>query len=71
MTPEQLDKMGIFASDAHSIAAAIYNSVRMVGNKKLTADQALHLLVEYEHRAHELGDAILELKHELQDGGAK
>lgn len=71
ITSEHLSQLCRFSTDAHTIADAIYNSTRMVGNKKLTADQALHLLIEYEHLAHRLGNEILEFKRKLQEGGEK
>lgn len=60
------------ASEAHSLSVFIYNKISDVGHGKLTADNALHQLVEIEHRAKTLGDDILGIAHQIkQNGGAK
>ena len=47
-----------FASQVHGNAVRIYNIIREVGYGKLTADNALHQLVEDYHCLQQLGDEI-------------
>lgn len=57
---KQLECLGL-ASEAHSVAVRIYNIIREVGYDKLTADNALHQLVEDYANLHRLGDKISKL----------
>lgn len=65
ITEEHIDRLLRLSSEAHSIGVAIYNLIRSVGHENLSADNALHIMTEYEHRAAHLGDDILTLKHDL------
>jgi len=55
-----LECLGL-ASNAHCSATRIYNIIREVGRGELTADNALHQLVEDYAELHKLGDKIGEL----------
>ena len=46
------------ASRAHCSATRIYNMIRAVGRGELTADNALHQLVEDYHDLHNLGELL-------------
>lgn len=62
------------ACTANTVATRIYNIVRAVGYGKLTADNALHQLVEDYHTLGQLGDELLELSHRVPfeaEGGAE
>lgn len=61
-TGEKLNKC---ACIAHTISVRIYDIIREVGHSELTADNALHKLIEDMKNARDLGDALLEMSHEV------
>lgn len=70
VTGEELNKC---AGVASCIAVRIYNIIRDVGHGNLTADNALHQLIEDMKNARELSDSLLEMANSIPwDGkGAK
>lgn len=58
-----------FSSRAHRSGIRIYNIIRSVGSGRLTADNALHQLVEDYHDLRELGKAINDFACTLRKGG--
>ncbi len=57
------------ASNAHCTATRIYNIIRAVGHGELTADNALHQLVEDYSTLHHLGDEIGKLADWIDQEG--
>ena len=53
-----VDTLLRLASNAHCAATRIYNIIREVGRGELTADNALHQLVEDYKNLHDLGHDI-------------
>ena len=69
------EKSGVcfgFSAKAHSASVRIYNLIRAVGRSEITADNALHQLVEDYHDLRELGIALhdfaLTLREEASHG---
>lgn len=62
VTGERLNKC---ASIAHTIYVRIYDIIREVGHGYLTADNALHKLIEDMKNARDLGNDLLEMSEEL------
>ena len=54
------------AGRAHCTATRIYNNIRAVGRSELTADNALHQLVEDYHDLRDLGESIGNLADEIK-----
>lgn len=59
------EKLNRCAGIAHTISVRIYNIIREVGHGELTADNALHKLVEDIKNARELGNDLLEMSEKL------
>ena len=53
------------ATVASCIAVRLYNIIRDVGHGNLTADNALHQLVEDMNNARELRDSLLEMANSI------
>ena len=53
------------ATVASCIATRLYNIIRDVGHGNLTADNALHQLVEDTKNARELSDSLLEMSESI------
>lgn len=53
------------ACTANTVASRIYNTIRAVGYGELSADNALHRLVEDYHTLGQLGEELLELSNRL------
>lgn len=62
VTGENLNKCACVAS---CIAVRMYNIIREVGNGELTADNALHQLIEDMKNARDLHDMLLELSESI------
>lgn len=62
VTGEELNKC---AGVASCIAVRIYNIIREVGQGKLTADNALHRLIEDMKNARDLSDKLLEMSESI------
>ena len=62
VTGEDLNKCACVAS---CIAVRLYNIIRDVGHGVLTADNALHQLVEDMNNARELSDSLLEMANSI------
>ena len=62
VTGEDLNKCACVAS---CIAVRLYNIIRDVGHGVLTADNALHQLVEDMNNARELIDSLLEMANSI------
>ena len=58
MLDEVIDQCYKASGRAHSTAVRIYNIIREVGRGELSADNALHQLVEDYHNLQSLGDDI-------------
>lgn len=56
------------AGRAHCSAVRIYDIIRAVGRGELTADNALHQLVEDYHDLRDLGDLLMDFAHRFQEG---
>ena len=54
------------AGRAHGYAVRIYNMILEVGHGGLTADNALHQLVEDYHDLRDLGDLLMDLAHRFE-----
>ena len=54
------------AGRAHCTATRIYNNIRAVGRSELTADNALHQLVEDYHDLRDLGVSISNLADKIE-----
>ena len=61
MAKDTFDTCLKLASHAHCSATRIYNIIRAVGRGELTADNALHQLVEDYHDLHQLGEDLGDL----------
>ena len=59
------------ASRAHCSATRIYNIIRAVGRGEMTADNALHQLVEDYHDLNILGDLLGDFADEFDKAKAK
>lgn len=59
------------ASRAHCSATRIYNMIRAVGRGELTADNALHQLVEDYHDLHNLGELLGNFADMFEKKGGK
>ncbi len=59
------------ASRAHCSATRIYNMIRAVGRGELTADNALHQLVEDYHDLHKLGELLGNFADMFEKKGGK
>ena len=57
------------ATVASCIAVRLYNIIRDVGHGNLTADNALHQLIEDMNNARELRDSLLEMANSIPLGG--
>lgn len=68
VTDEELNKC---AAEASCIAVRLYNIIRDVGHGNLTADNALHQLIEDMNNARELRDSLLEMANSIPLGGKK
>ena len=66
VTGEDLNRCATVAS---CIAARLYNIIRDVGHGNLTADNALHQLIEDMNNARELRDSLLEIANSISLGG--
>ena len=53
------------ATVASCIAARLYNIIRDVGHGNLTADNALHQLIEDTKNARELSDSLLKMSESI------
>ena len=53
------------ATVASCIAARLYNIIRDVGHGNLTADNALHQLIEDMNNARELSESLLEMSNSI------
>ena len=62
VTGEDLNRCATVAS---CIAVRLYNIIRDVGHGNLTADNALHQLVEDTKNARELRDSLLEMARSI------
>ena len=62
VTGEDLNRCATVAS---CIAVRLYNIIRDVGHGVLTADNALHQLVEDMNNARKLSDSLLELSESI------
>lgn len=62
ITGEEINKC---ACDASCISVRIYNLIREVGQGKLTADNALHQLVEDMKNARDLHNRLLKLSESI------
>ena len=62
VTGEDLNRCATVAS---CIAVRLYNIIRDVGHGNLTADNALHQLVEDTKNARELSDSLLEMSESI------
>lgn len=58
-------ELNSFASTAHTVANRIYNIIRAVGHGELSADNALHQLVEDYHTLGQLGAELLDFSHRV------
>lgn len=54
------------ASMAYSTAVKLYNVIREVGHKKLSADNALHQFIEDYKYLHDMGDAAMSLAKRIK-----
>ena len=66
VTGEDLNRCACVAS---CIAVRLYNIIRDVGHGNLTADNALHQLVEDTKNARELSDSLLEMSNSITRDG--
>ena len=66
VTGEDLNRCATVAS---CIAVRLYNIIRDVGHGNLTADNALHQLVEDTKNARELSESLLEMANSIPLGG--
>ena len=66
VTGEDLNKCACVAS---CIAVRLYNFIRDVGHGNLTADNALHQLIEDMNNARELRDSLMEMANSIPLGG--
>ena len=66
VTGEDLNRCACVAS---CIAVRLYNIIRDVGHGNLTADNALHQLIEDMNNARELRDSLLEMSNSIPLGG--
>ena len=62
VTGEDLNRCACVAS---CIAVRLYNIIRDVGHGNLTADNAMHQLVEDTKNARELSDSLLEMSESI------
>ena len=62
VTGEELNRC---ACVVNCIAVRLYNIIRDVGHGNLTADNALHQLVEDTKNARELSDSLLEMSESI------
>ena len=62
VTGEELNRCAMAAS---FIASRLYNIIRDVGHGNLTADNALHQLVEDIKNVRELSDSLLEMSESI------
>lgn len=69
MNEDIVDKLQRYANHASCAAVRIYNVIREVGRGELTADNALHQLVEDYHELSILSTNILKLADRLQEEG--
>ena len=69
MNDDIVDKLLKYASHASCAAVRIYNIIRAVGRGELTADNALHQLVEDYHDLGILSDDISQLAVGLEKEG--
>ncbi len=69
MNDDIVDKLLKYAGHANCAAIRIYNIIREVGRGELTADNALHQLVEDYHELSILSKNILKLTNELNKEG--
>ena len=65
VTGEDLNRCATVAS---CIAARLYNIIRDVGHGNLTADNALHQLVEDIKNARALSESLLEISNSISVG---
>lgn len=54
------------SSKAHCSSTRIYNIIRAVGRGELTADNALHQLVEDYHDLRQLGNDLIDLAKQIE-----
>ena len=66
VTGEDLNRCACVAS---CIAVRLYSIIRDVGHGNLTADNALHQLIEDMNNARELRDSLLEMANSIPLGG--
>lgn len=59
------------ACGVSSSAVKIYNLIREVGYKKLSADNALHQMVEEYHNLNVFSDRLTNLAKTLEEGGGE
>ena len=69
MNDDIVNKLHKYACHTSCAAIRIYNIIREVGRGELTADNALHQLVEDYHELSILSKNILELTNELKKEG--
>lgn len=66
VTGEDLNRC---ASVASCVAVRMYNIIRDVGHGNLTADNALHQLIEDMNNVRELSNSLLEMSESIPWGG--
>ncbi len=69
MNDDIVEKLYKYAGHASCAAVRIYNVIRAVGRGELTADNALHQLVEEYHELSILNENICKLADELNKEG--
>lgn len=62
----QIDECLNLSCRTSTVAVKIYNLIREVGRKKLSADNALHQLIEEYVRLIDISDRLTELAHVLE-----
>lgn len=63
---DKVDECLNLSCKTSTIAVKIYNLIREVGHKKLSADNALHQLIEEYVKLHDVSDRLTELAHVLE-----
>lgn len=63
---DKVDECFNLSCKTSCIAVKIYNLIREVGYKKLSADNALHQLIEEYVRLIDISDRLTELSHILE-----
>lgn len=68
---DRVDECLRIAYGVSSSAVKIYNLIREVGYKKLSADNALHQMVEEYHNLKVFSDRLTNLAKTLEEGGGE